>query len=109
MFGIGPTELLVVLAVALLVLGPKRLPELARSLGRGLAEFRKATSDVTEELDNARILLQEESRKASDETKAVKKSQPRDKISASPADPVSDDSHDSGDSEETDETDDSTA
>ena len=67
MFGIGPTELLVILGIALLVLGPKRLPELARSLGRGLAEFRRATSDVTDELHNARVMLEEESREAANE------------------------------------------
>ena len=60
MFGIGPTELIIILAIALLVIGPKRLPDLARSLGKGLAEFRRATSDVTDELHNARILLEEE-------------------------------------------------
>jgi len=43
------TELLVILIVGLLVLGPKRLPELARSLGRGLAEFRRASSDMRRE------------------------------------------------------------
>jgi Tat protein translocase TatB subunit len=45
-FGIGMTELLVVLVVALLVLGPRRLPEIARSLGRGMAEFRRASNDL---------------------------------------------------------------
>jgi TatA/E family protein of Tat protein translocase len=68
MFGIGPTELIIILAIALLVLGPKRLPELARSLGKGLAEFRRATADVTDELDNARILLEEEAREAAKKT-----------------------------------------
>jgi Tat protein translocase TatB subunit len=48
-FGIGMTELLVILVIGLLVLGPKRLPELARSLGRGLAEFRRASSDMRRE------------------------------------------------------------
>ena len=38
------TELLVVLVIALIVLGPKRLPEMARNLGRGLREFRQAIS-----------------------------------------------------------------
>ena len=50
MFGIGMPELLVILVVALIVLGPKRLPEIARSLGRGMAEFRKASNEFTRTL-----------------------------------------------------------
>ncbi len=46
MFGMGMSEVLLVLALALIVIGPKRLPDLARALGRGLAEFRKATDDI---------------------------------------------------------------
>jgi Tat protein translocase TatB subunit len=49
MFGIGMTELLVILVVGLLVIGPKKLPELARSLGKGLAEFRRASNDMRRE------------------------------------------------------------
>ena len=49
MFGIGMTELLVIFVIGLLVLGPKRLPELARSLGKGLAEFRRASMDMRKE------------------------------------------------------------
>jgi sec-independent protein translocase protein TatB len=64
-FGIGPSELLVIMVIALLVLGPRRLPELARSLGKALGEFRRATADITAELDNARIMLEEETRAAS--------------------------------------------
>jgi len=49
MFGIGMPELLLILAVALIVLGPKRLPEIARSLGKGLAEFRRTTDELKDE------------------------------------------------------------
>jgi Tat protein translocase TatB subunit len=49
MFGIGGTELIVIFAIALIVLGPKRLPELARSLGKGIAEFRRASMDLRRE------------------------------------------------------------
>jgi sec-independent protein translocase protein TatA len=58
MFGIGVSELLVILVVALVVLGPQRLPEVARALGKGLAELRKATGGLTEELRDATRLLQ---------------------------------------------------
>lgn len=43
------TELLVIFVIGLLVLGPKRLPSLARSLGRSLAEFRRASNDIRRE------------------------------------------------------------
>ncbi|MDE0886675.1 MAG: twin-arginine translocase TatA/TatE family subunit [Myxococcota bacterium] len=46
MFGIGIQELAIVCVVALLVFGPKRLPEVARSLGKGLSEFRRASNDL---------------------------------------------------------------
>jgi len=50
MFGIGMPELMVILVIALLVVGPKRLPDLAKTVGKGLAEFRKATEGATETL-----------------------------------------------------------
>jgi sec-independent protein translocase protein TatA len=51
---IGPAEILVVLVVALIVFGPKRLPELGRSLGRGIREFRGSLSgDRDEDEDDA--------------------------------------------------------
>jgi TatA/E family protein of Tat protein translocase len=46
MFNIGPLELMVILIVALLVVGPAKLPELGRSIGRGLREFRRAQEEV---------------------------------------------------------------
>ena len=46
MFGIGMPELLLILAVALIVLGPKKLPEMARSLGKALAELKKSTEEL---------------------------------------------------------------
>lgn len=64
MFGIGMPELVVIMVVALIVLGPKRLPEAARGLGKAFAELRRATSGITEELDNAQIMLDEEVRSA---------------------------------------------
>jgi sec-independent protein translocase protein TatA len=46
---VGPLEIVVVLAIALIVLGPKRLPDVGRSVGRGLREFKAAISGESEE------------------------------------------------------------
>jgi len=51
MFGIGTTELLVILFIILLVFGSKKLPELAQGLGRGIKEFKKASNEIQDELD----------------------------------------------------------
>ena len=51
MFGIGMPEMILILAVALIVIGPKKLPDLAKSLGRAMGEFKKATSDLKESME----------------------------------------------------------
>lgn len=51
MFGLGPTELAVILVLALLVMGPKRIPELATNLGKAIRGFRRATRELREQID----------------------------------------------------------
>ena len=51
MFGIGMPELILILAIALIVIGPKKLPDLAKSLGRAMREFKRATSEFKESIE----------------------------------------------------------
>jgi sec-independent protein translocase protein TatB len=51
MFSLGTTEILVILVVALLIIGPSKLPDVARTLGKGMAEFRRMSSDVKKTVD----------------------------------------------------------
>ena len=51
MFGIGMPELIINKVIALIVIGPQKLPDLAKSLGKGLAEFKKATDDFKQSID----------------------------------------------------------
>jgi len=51
MFGIGASEMIMILAIALVVIGPKKLPDLAKALGRARGEFKKATRDFKESLE----------------------------------------------------------
>jgi sec-independent protein translocase protein TatA len=52
-FGLGGWEIVLILAVVLIFFGAKKLPELAKGLGSGLKEFKKATREVTDEIQNA--------------------------------------------------------
>jgi sec-independent protein translocase protein TatB len=52
MFGIGLPELIIIIVVALLVVGPSKLPELARSMGRALGEFRRMADDVKDTIEH---------------------------------------------------------
>ena len=52
MFGLGPMEIGVILFIILLLFGAKKLPELARGLGKGIKEFKKASSDIKDEINN---------------------------------------------------------
>ena len=60
MFGIGFGEMVIILLVALIVLGPSKLPEMAKSMGKGYAEFMRAMRDVRAEVDHAAMSVEEE-------------------------------------------------
>ncbi|HEX5023268.1 MAG TPA: twin-arginine translocase TatA/TatE family subunit [Candidatus Binatia bacterium] len=70
MFGIGMPELLLILGLALIVLGPKKLPELAKALGKGLAEFRRATDELKDEFRQMEREVEDSSPPASEKDNA---------------------------------------
>lgn len=53
MFNLGPTEMLLIVVVALLVFGPERIPEFARTMGKAMREFQRATSEVRHSMRDA--------------------------------------------------------
>ena len=72
MFGIGSTELLVILLVALVVLGPKSLATISRSLGKAMGEFRRVSTEFQRTL-NAEVAAEEERERRQNETGNVSK------------------------------------
>tara|TARA_B100000959_G_C14939129_1_gene607005 strand:+ start:257 stop:571 length:315 start_codon:yes stop_codon:yes gene_type:complete len=60
-FGLGWMELVVIMLVVLLFFGAKKLPEMAKGLGKGIREFKKASSDIGDELHRANYEEEEES------------------------------------------------
>ncbi len=55
MFGLGAGELLIILVFALVFIGPKKLPELAKSLGKGLREFQRAKDDLMDHINHPNV------------------------------------------------------
>lgn len=70
MFGIGLPEMIIILIVALLVVGPSKLPELARTLGKAFTEFRRMADEVKETFEDE--VLKEEAAKLAETIEEVK-------------------------------------
>lgn len=70
MFGLSMSEILIVGVLALIVIGPRQLPELARTIGRMMSELRKATDHITEQI-RAQATIEEDKRRLEDGTSAA--------------------------------------
>src|SRR5919204_6068885 len=92
--GLSMTELIIILGLALLLLGPDQLPSLARSLGKGLRELRKATDDIKGQFESeiARIDLDQQPQKmiapVPDAPKADEAAKPADPAGPPPSGPA---------------------
>lgn len=76
MFGIGTQELIIILVIALLILGPKQLPELAKTIGKGLSELRRAMDGVKDTVNPSKVfdkMMEEEEKKEKAKKEAAKK------------------------------------
>lgn len=84
MGSIGIPEMLVIFVIALVVFGPRRLPELGRSLGKAIAEFKRATNELQNTLEEEIRVDEQRSRQAANPSTAPE-------AAATPAAPASDD------------------
>jgi sec-independent protein translocase protein TatA len=83
---IGMPELIIIFIIALIIFGPRKLPELGRSLGKSLAEFKKASNELKSTLEEEIRL--EEQRSALDAQKAAAQTQPAPTAVTAPAAPT---------------------
>ena len=88
MFGIGMPELLLSLGLALVVLGPKKLPELAKALGKGMAEFRRATDELKDEFRQMEREVEESTAEASTKEDPAPDEHPAEPAASSDTDPA---------------------
>ena len=100
MFGIGMTEMVLIAALALIILGPKKLPDLARSLGKGFAEFKRATNELKSTIDleikaederhNKEVMARNEQKIPDNADEALSRLEPDNEKTSDPSTPVTD-------------------
>jgi len=90
MFGIGTEELLLILVIALIVLGPERMPKVARDIGRVVGDLRRASDELREEFLNADRVLERAANSGTDPVTPATASLPEPTAPAQPAAPAPD-------------------
>lgn len=87
MGSLGPFEIILIFLVILLVFGAKRIPEIARGLGKGIREFKQATTEIKQELtvDTNQVRAQPPSQSTAPRTDAYQQAQPAQKSESSAA------------------------